>query len=210
MKTKGSTLPAHDSDTRDPLAYGDDSVAAASFDRRSFGREQRDVRRGMIAAGLVTTIAFAAARWLPVSVTDLPISDRLAYALRCDLLVVVWLLAAVARVASARFASPEDLAGAGSTTPTPPIRQARAVLQNTLEQTVLSLPVHLALATLLPILWLGLIPMLVLLFGIGRAAFWHGYAYGAARRAFGFGLTFYPTVAAYVLSVGLIVQLVVR
>ncbi len=52
--------------------------------------------------------------------------------------------------------------------------------------------------------------MLVVLFGIGRAAFWRSYQYGAARRALGFALTFYPTVAAYALSIVLIIRVVVR
>ncbi len=49
-----------------------------------------------------------------------------------------------------------------------------------------------------------MIPLLVALSCIGRAAFWFGYGGGAASRAFGFGTTFYPTVAAYVLAVVLI------
>ena len=44
---------------------------------------------------------------------------------------------------------------------------------------------------------LGLIPVLAVLFGFGRLAFWIGYLMTPWGRAFGFGLTFYPTVAAY-------------
>jgi hypothetical protein len=62
----------------------------------------------------------------------------------------------------------------------------------------------LALASLLEGTELAVIPLLVALFCIGRAAFWFGYVGGAAGRAFGFGTTFYPTVAAYVLAVVLI------
>lgn len=116
----------------------------------------------------------------------------------------------MARVASARFASPEDAARAGLSEATPPVRRSQAILQNTLEETLLALPLHLSLAALLPRAWRGLIPMLVVQFGIGRAAFWRSYQYGAARRALGFALTFYPTVAAYALSIVLIIRVVVR
>ncbi len=63
---------------------------------------------------------------------------------------------------------------------------------------------HLALASLLEGTELAVIPLLVALFCIGRAAFWFGYVGGAASRAFGFGTTFYTTMAAYVLAVILI------
>ena len=204
-------MPTYDPTKHDNAPHRDSNAAAKPFDPRAFRSEQHRVSRATIVAALVTVIAFVAARWLPVAATDeLSTGDRLAYALRCDLFICLWLLAAIARVASARFASPSDIAGAGLSSPTPLLRQAQAVLQNTLEQVVLALPVHLALATLLPRPWLGLIPILVLLFGVGRAAFWRGYGDGAAARALGFGLTFYPTIAAYMLSIGLIVQLVVR
>jgi hypothetical protein len=176
-----------------------------------FDREQRGILRGMTLAALVTAAAFAGACFWPVVAgSEVPGGERLAYAVRCDVFVLIWLLAAVARVARTRFVSPEDIAGAGLSEATPPVSRSQAILQNTLEQTLLALPVHLSLATLLPRAWLGLIPMLVVLFGIGRSAFWRNYQYGAARRAFGFGLTFYPTVAAYALSIVLIIRVVVR
>jgi hypothetical protein len=45
---------------------------------------------------------------------------------------------------------------------------------------------------------LGLIRALAGLFAAGRAAFWLGYLYAPWARAFGLGLTFYPTIAAFV------------
>ena len=42
------------------------------------------------------------------------------------------------------------------------------------------------------------LPILTLLFLLGRILFWIGYHKNPYLRAFGFGLTFYPTVAVYI------------
>lgn len=165
--------------------------------------EQRRVLGGMVAAALVTLVTVAVGpRYWPV---ELP-ADRLVFALRCDVFVVAWIAVGIARVASGRFRSPADIAGSAMTEATPAIRRAQAFLQNSLEQAALAVPVHLALATLLPVAHLGAIPLLVLLFAVGRIAFWAGYAGGAGSRAFGFALTFYPTVAALAWAIVLIVR----
>ena len=45
---------------------------------------------------------------------------------------------------------------------------------------------------------LSLIATLAALFAVGRAAFWAGYVYAPWARAFGLGLTAYPTFLALV------------
>jgi hypothetical protein len=42
------------------------------------------------------------------------------------------------------------------------------------------------------------LPILTTLFVLGRILFWVGYHKNPLLRAFGFGLTFYPTVAVYI------------
>lgn len=42
------------------------------------------------------------------------------------------------------------------------------------------------------------LPILTMLFVLGRMLFWVGYHKNPYLRAFGFGLTFYPTVAVYI------------
>ncbi len=158
--------------------------------------EQRRVLRGMVLAMAITVAVLGlggALAWpaLPV----LPgVADRLGFALRCDLLVVIWLVAAVAAVARGRFFSAADIDGAGFGLPGARIALASAVLQNTLEQAVLAVTVHLGLASLLRGRELVLVLVLVGLFCAGRLAFWMGYRHGAGGRALGFGLTFYPSV----------------
>jgi uncharacterized membrane protein YecN with MAPEG domain len=71
------------------------------------------------------------------------------------------------------------------------------VLQNTLEQTVLAVGAHLVLATVLRGEEMVVLPVLVALYLIGRVLFAHGYARGAAARAFGMALTGASTIAAF-------------
>jgi len=47
------------------------------------------------------------------------------------------------------------------------------------------------------ILILAPLVILTILFVLGRALFWLGYHFNPYVRAFGFGITFYPTVAVY-------------
>jgi hypothetical protein len=158
--------------------------------------EQRRVLRGMGLAMAITAAVLGlggAVAWpvLPV----LPgVADRIGFALRCDLLVVIWLVAAVAAVARGRFFSAADIGGAGFGSPGARIAVASAVLQNTLEQAALAVTVHLGLASVLRGREMVLVPLLVGLFCAGRLAFWIGYRHGAGGRALGFGLTFYPSV----------------
>ena len=69
---------------------------------------------------------------------------------------------------------------------------------STLEQTILAAAAWAGLALTLPAGRLGLIGPLAILFVVGRAAFFAGYLAAPWARAFGFGLTFYPTGAALV------------
>lgn len=74
--------------------------------------------------------------------------------------------------------------------------------RNTLEQTVLAAVAWTGLALELPQDRLWIVPELAVLFAAGRAAFWIGYLMAPWARAFGLGLTFYPTVAAYLWLAG--------
>lgn len=168
-------------------------------------REQRGVARGAAAAAVTGLIVLTLA-WLSGDALVPRAGDpmaRLSLALRLDLALLVCLAMAIGRVASQRFHSAEDIGGGASPTESAAIRESRAVLQNTLEQVVLAVPVHLALALLLPPGRMAVIAALVLLFVAGRIAFAAGYARGGPGRAFGFGLTFYPSVAALLAAAAL-------
>lgn len=164
-----------------------------------FAVQQRRVAANMAVAVLVTAAVLAGAFLIGAGEPDRPVAERLALTLKADLVVMLWLAAAVANVARLRFFSPEDIAGGASGAPSPRVRQAGAILQNTLEQAALAVPVHLGLAATCRHS-VSLTIALVILFTLGRALFWAGSAKGAAGRALGFALTFYPTVAALVIA----------
>ena len=82
--------------------------------------------------------------------------------------------------------------------PAPSIEIDRRYIQNTLEQLILAIVAHLALVTIVAPESIRAVAVLVMLFVIGRVTFWIGYHYSGPARAFGFGTTFYPTVAVYV------------
>lgn len=162
---------------------------------------QRGVATGMASGFAVSAIVLGLGYVLhPLSPAAAPdFTTRLRFALAADLLIWVWLVVAVGNVARARFFSPADIAGSGLTRASSAMAIRTAILENTFEQAVLTFGAHLGLAAASPqaVRW---IPALIVLFWIGRAAFWIGYRRGAAGRAFGFAMTFYPTVFAYIVA----------
>jgi uncharacterized membrane protein YecN with MAPEG domain len=173
----------------------------------SFSADQRGVRKGAGLALVLTLIIFSAAwhfgiGWPVQPATD---ADRLAFVFRCEMATGFVLWAMIARVGAMRYFSPQDIGGVGRGAEGLRIAQARAALQNTVEQSVLALIVHVALALALPPNRMAFVVALVCLFVCGRVAFWIGYPKGAAARAFGFALTFYPTImallAAFILTI---------
>jgi hypothetical protein len=170
--------------------------------------EQRGVIRGVILALLFGTVVLLAGYlFVPFPWHGYAnVGERIALALRIDIIVFAWLIAAVANVGTGRFFSRDDIQGAGFYPPSERIAIPVAILQNTLEQTVMAVGAHLILATMLVGQELVLLPLLALLFCVGRAAFWLGYRGGAGQRAFGFALTFYPTLIAYVLAIILLIR----
>ena len=76
---------------------------------------------------------------------------------------------------------------------------ANAILQNTLQQVAVAIPVHVALAALI-VSSMPLIVALTAFFALGRVLFWVGYANGAKARALGFALTFYPSLVGLIIA----------
>ncbi|RYF11361.1 MAG: MAPEG family protein [Oxalobacteraceae bacterium] len=164
----------------------------------SFQSEQRGVATRMVAALCVTILVTAACMYVTVPAFR-PLQDRLIAVARADLLVLFWLAATIGNVARLRFFSATDIAGSATTSGSTDVRSASAVLQNTLEQVALAVPVHVALAVLV-VSSVPLIIALSILFAAGRLLFWIGYANGARSRAFGFALTFYPSVVGLIIA----------
>ena len=158
--------------------------------------KQRGVLKGMIVGATIAVVVIVGAilagpRLLSL---DAPVSERIAFALRADVFIALWLGISVALLARHRFFTPEDIDGGGLTRGTEVAQVLQATLQNTLEQTVLAVLVHCIWAIVMPPSWISAVPAAVILFLCGRVLFLRGYRGGAPARAVGFTLTYYPTV----------------
>ena len=167
--------------------------------RDEFKREQRGVALAMLGA-LVTSIIVLSVVAADRTAASEPFAARLQSAIRADSFVVAWLVAAIANVARLRFFSDRDIAGSSAETESGEVRVAGAILQNTFEQVGLAIGTHLIVAATFS-RSIALVQALACLFAIGRLLFWAGYNGGARGRAFGFALTFYPSVLALAASV---------
>jgi len=173
---------------------------------RPIDAEQRMIAmRSALAIALTVAAVGAAWFWLPPALLGatpgMATADRLAYALKADLPIFLWLGGCLRAVASIRFRSDADRPGSAYAAPSSRLAVPAAVLQNSLEQTVLAIGAHLALATVLRGEEMILLPVLVVLYLLGRAAFALEYARGAAARAFGMALTGASTIAAFGIAI---------
>ena len=169
-----------------------------------FRQEQRGVAWAM-ASALVLTIGIMGVALMMDHGAAVPFVSRLQFAIRVDLLVVAWLAAGIANVARLRFFSESDIAGSGGGPGSDKVRVAGAILQNTFEQASLAVAAHLIVAASFD-RSNALIAALAGLFAVGRLLFWLGYRHGAKGRAFGFALTFYPSVLALLASAAVIAR----
>ncbi|WP_062203203.1 MAPEG family protein [Aureimonas sp. AU12] len=162
---------------------------------RSFSAEQRGVLTGIALAVIAPPLAIAGLLRVLADIAPVP---AVAFAL-----AALPLAACIGRIAAYRFTAPAAIDGS-----VPPgdaaLGRLRAILANTLEQTVLFVLALLALAPVLPPSLAALPIAMAIWFVIARAIFAATYAKGAAARAFGFAATFYPSllglVAALVLA----------
>jgi len=166
--------------------------------------KQQGVLRGMVAGVVVTLLALGLAIGVhPTALTpEVGYAAALAHALKWDVLLVVSLTVNIGLLARHRFFTPEDIDGGGLTKGTPQAQVLQSTLQNTLEQTVLGLSIHIVWAVAMPQSWQAAVPAAAILFFVGRVLFWRGYVHGASARALGFALTFYPSVGMLILVAG--------
>ena len=167
----------------------------------SLSEQQRGVLKGIVAAAAVTAVALAGVVWWRPDflVPGVDIGTRLGFVLAADLGIAAVLAVTIGSLARHRFFTPADIDVGGMVAGTPRAKVMQSILQNTLEQAVLAVLVHLIWAVTMPGDWLPAIPVATMLFVVGRVLFWRGYERGAAARAMGFGLTFYPTVLMLVI-----------
>ena len=158
--------------------------------------KQRGVLKGIsIGAAITVAVIVGAILAAPMVLSpEATIAERLSFALWADVFIALWLGISIALLARHRYFTPEDIDGGGLTRGSETASVLQATLQNTLEQTVLAVLVHVTWATLMPVSWMSAIPAAVVLFLCGRLLFLLGYRGGAPSRALGFALTYYPSV----------------
>ena len=161
--------------------------------------EQKKVRTRSVAAAVVSALALAGFYIVLPRLWTFPddTAERIAFALRADIFVFLWVAIGVQRVSSGRYRSAADNRGSAFAAPSPAIATKVAFLQNTLEQAFLAIGAHLAVAATAGGAPLALIPGAVTLFAIGRITFAIGYPHGAGARAFGVALTLLPSLILY-------------
>ena len=168
-------------------------------------KTQLGVARGMGLALLTAAAAFAFSATYVARVWGVgsDLTSRATVVSWALVMPAFALFVCIARLAKHRFFTPEDIHGSGLTGGTDKAKLLQALLQNTLEQSCLALPVYIATSIVAPAALLPVVPAAAVMFLVGRLFFFVGYANGAPARAFGFGLTFYPTVLLLFLLVAL-------
>ena len=148
---------------------------------------------GLLLLGLTTTASYN----FEGPLVNLPtMTDRIVFTLRLQMLSAMTVVFGIIWVANTRFYTPamDTFSQAAQHHVAIPTRY----LQNTVEQFVLSFVGNLVLTTYLPSNKMHMIAVFVALFVAGRLAFALGYRRYYVQRAFGFVLTFMPTVSVYI------------
>ena len=125
---------------------------------------------------------------------DMSLESRLAVLSSSILVISFFLCISIGRLAKYRLFNPDDIDGSTLAGGSDRARMLQAMLQNTLEQTVLAILVYSFWVFEMHSSWLTAVPASALLFCVGRMLFFLGYHRGTAARSLGFCLTFYPTV----------------
>jgi len=148
----------------------------------------------VIANGTWATLLYLYFPWtLPPMST---VADRLAYTLRWNALSVGFVTVLIAHIGNLRFTSSQI-------NPLSSVDKDRVgvhcrVLQNSLEQFIISFVLQLATTTWLSESQMRVIPIIVLLFLVGRILFWKGYldpAFGHTKRSYGLPPSMFPSIA---------------
>ncbi len=163
--------------------------------------------QGIRTAGWISTVILAcgvaAGYYLLPRIFEFPteLVDRMAFAAKASIFVLVWVLIGVMMVSTGRRRSPKDIGGSAAAPPSDEIAVYVAFLQNSLEQAVLAVGAYWALSALVKGPWLSVIVVGVVFFTVGRILFLAGYKKSARGRALGMTLTMLPTLAGYALAI---------
>jgi hypothetical protein len=141
---------------------------------------------------IMYVLPFYAPRYQDIS----SFSERMELVLPWTLLPVTTLFLAIFNMVLFRIHSPADI-DAGLAEPSELARVYQSIIQNTLEQTALAIPIYTVAGVILPASRLIVILFVAILFFIGRIAFFLGYSHSAPGRSIGFTLTVIPTLLLF-------------
>jgi hypothetical protein len=162
----------------------------------SLTKQQRAVLIRMLIGLAISVVLIAYAITVnPLNYADsLLLEERLVTAFNACLIPALFLGVCIARLAKHRFFSNDAIEGVLSITQNEQTRVLQSVLQNTFEQALLATLVYTSWSVLMPTQWLSAITVAALCFTVGRILFIARYQKGAAARAIGFTLSFYPSM----------------
>jgi hypothetical protein len=137
-------------------------------------------------------LAKLAWHWVP---TDWTLGDRIALVIKDAVIAILPAVLAICMVAAQRL-DPSMFVGR-TPKPNSAVDINTKFILNTFEQFILYFIGNAGMALYCPPQEARSLIILTALFLLGRMLFWIGYHYNPYVRAFGFGITFYPTVAVY-------------
>ncbi len=130
--------------------------------------------------------------WVP---TEWTVGNRLELVIKNAVFAILPAVLAICVVAAQRL-NPSMFVGR-TPKPNSAVDINNRFILNTVEQFILYFIGNAGLALYCPAEEARSLIVLTALFVLGRVLFWIGYHYNPHLRAFGFGITFYPTVAVY-------------
>lgn len=154
---------------------------------------------GTILAGLIGYFLWD---MFEITTRRVELAERLGYAAKWSLLPGGCLLIGIMMIANFRFFTPaiDPLGGKLEAKGDRTLRIWQHFTQNTLEQAMLFALGAAAYATVTFQYWLKIIPIVAVLFVLGRALFVIGYLIRPTLRAAGFAMTFYPIIGLYAVT----------
>jgi uncharacterized MAPEG superfamily protein len=153
-------------------------------------------RRSSVTIAVISLVMYVLPSYAPRYHTLSSFPERMELVLPCTLLPVATLFLAIINMALFRVHSPADI-DAALAEPSKLARVYQSMIQNTLEQTALAIPIYTVAGTILPSSRLVVVPYVAILFFIGRIAFFLGYSRSAPGRSIGFTLTVIPTLLLF-------------
>jgi len=159
---------------------------------------QSHIRGAVITATSLALIASTISYvYIPWNLPSMPLtSDRLVFTLQWNALSVGFILLLVMHIGNTRFFTSQS--NPFSMVDLDRVDIHCRVLNNSVEQFLVSFVLQLVFTTWISKEQMKIIPIIVILFVVGRILFWRGYlnpAYGYTNRAYGLPLTVFPSVA---------------